>query len=121
MHNVSIDNEAMAKYMSTDDVVCTASAIQNRVKKLRAMAKEEGSDVFVSPSLALGFTLTLGYRLQTVNDGATKAKATPRKRVAAAENADGESPAKKGKGKGGKGKAGGDTVKKEQVEDDEVV
>ena len=41
MQNVSVDNEVMAKYMSTDDQVCTISAIQNRVKKLKAIAKSE--------------------------------------------------------------------------------
>jgi benzoyl-CoA reductase/2-hydroxyglutaryl-CoA dehydratase subunit BcrC/BadD/HgdB len=49
MQNVSVDNEAMAKYMSTDDVTCTASAIQNRVKKLKAMAKEENGGGYVLP------------------------------------------------------------------------
>lgn len=43
--NISIDKEAMANYMSTDDVVCTVSAIENRVHKLKAMAtKELGGD-----------------------------------------------------------------------------
>ena len=40
MQNVSVDFDAMAEYMTTDDQKCTTSAIQNRVKKLKAMAKE---------------------------------------------------------------------------------
>jgi hypothetical protein len=48
LQNVAIDNEAMAKYMSTDDVTVTAGSIQNRVKRLKAMAKEDGGDGYVS-------------------------------------------------------------------------
>ena len=44
MQNVSVDNEAMAKYMSADGTTCTVSAIQNRVKKLKAMSKEDAGN-----------------------------------------------------------------------------
>ena len=40
MHSASVDNEAMAKYMSTSGYTFTASAIQNRMKRLKKMAKE---------------------------------------------------------------------------------
>ena len=40
MQNISVDFDAMAEYMTTDEKKCTASAIQNRVKKLKAMSKE---------------------------------------------------------------------------------
>ncbi|KAK5135925.1 hypothetical protein LTR08_004383 [Meristemomyces frigidus] len=105
MQNVSVDFDAMAEYMTTDDQKCTASAIQNRVKKLKAMAKEgpAGND-----------------------EGTPKPKATPRKRAQDGEDAD--TPSKKTKttkGRKGKTTEAGDgddeEVGEEAVVKDEVV
>ena len=41
MQNITVDNEAIAKEMTTKDQVCTASAVQSRVKKLKNMVKDE--------------------------------------------------------------------------------
>lgn len=40
LQNISVDFAAMAKYMATDGQVCTAGAVQNRLKKLKAMARD---------------------------------------------------------------------------------
>ena len=40
MHNISVDFDALAEYMTTDEQKCTASAIKNRFNKLKAMVKE---------------------------------------------------------------------------------
>ncbi|KAF2484676.1 hypothetical protein BDY17DRAFT_323512 [Neohortaea acidophila] len=93
LQNISVDFAAMAKYMATDGQVCTAGAVQNRLKKLKAMARDGVSG----------------------DDEATpKAKKTPKKR-GAADDADDESPTKKAKG-GAKGKGG--KAKVTEVEDD---
>ena len=39
--SITIDYEAMSKYMSTDTEVCTASALKNRMHKLKQAAKKE--------------------------------------------------------------------------------
>lgn len=39
-HNVKVDIDAMAAYMSTPNITCTASAVSNRIKKLKALAKD---------------------------------------------------------------------------------
>lgn len=122
MQNVSVDNEAMAKYMSTDDVTCTASAIQNRVKKLKAMAKEEsvgGYDVPEFTCIEYADHLPLRTPSEDDGDGTPKAKgkATPRKRASTtAAGAAGESPTKKAKGKGGKAKKAAAEVEDEGEE-----
>ncbi|KAK4540008.1 hypothetical protein LTR36_009906 [Oleoguttula mirabilis] len=95
MQNISIDYDAMAEYMATDEQKCTPSAIMNRVKKLRAMAKDgsTGSD-----------------------DGTPKSKGTPLKRKA---GGDLETPAKKAKTtKGGKGSKGKTANAEDEDEDD---
>ena len=110
--NVTIDNEAMAKYMSTDEVTVTAGSIQNRVKRLKAMAKEDGVEGYVfSPSFDEILKVCANdtsSRAADHENGTGNPKAgtkTPRKRAATTTaGPDGESPTKKGKGKGGKAK-----------------
>lgn len=40
-HSFKIDTSAIANYMTTGDQVCTASAVENRLNRLKAMLKKE--------------------------------------------------------------------------------
>lgn len=112
MQNVSVDYDAIAEYMTTEDQICTASAINNRVKKLKNLAKEG----YVLRQLHCVTSADRSLRRSTGSDDGTpkpkatpKSKGTPNKRGKAGKDGDDdESPSKKAKtSKGGKGNAAG--------------